>query len=82
MTKLTGLAVLGLVLIIIYSIGATMWIICPQVLIRWADYFGIKIEDKPLEPLFEDEVEEKQIEVEKIRRRKHESQRSREQDSE
>ncbi len=68
MTTLQSLAVLGLVLILIYSVGATMWIICQQVLIRWADYFGIKIEDK-LEPLFENEEEEKQIEVEKIHRR-------------
>ncbi len=68
MTTLQSLAVLGLVLILIYSVGATMWIICPQVLIRWADYFGIKIEDK-LEPLFENKDEEKQIEVEKIHRR-------------
>ncbi len=69
MTTLQSLAVLGSVLILIYSVGATMWIICPQVLIRWADYFGIHIEDKPLEPLFENEEEEKQIEVEKIHRR-------------
>lgn len=69
MTKFEALAVIGLALILIYSIGATMWIICPQVLIRWADYFGITIEDR-LEPLFEDEeTEEKQIEVEEIRRR-------------
>lgn len=69
MTTLQSLAVIGLVLIFIYSVGATMWIICPQVLIRWADYFGIRIEDKPLEPLFENEEEEKQIEVEEIHRR-------------
>lgn len=69
MTTLQSLAVIGLVLIIIYSAGATMWIICPQVLIRWADYFGIKIEDKPLEPLFRNEEEEKQIEVNEIHRR-------------
>ena len=69
MTTLQSLAVIGLVLIIIYSAGTTMWIICPQVLIRWADYFGIKIEDKPLEPLFKNEEEEKQIEVNEIHRR-------------
>ena len=69
MTTLQALAVLGLTLILIYSVGATMWIICPQVLIRWADYFGIHIEDKPLEPLFQNEEEEKQIEVEEIHRR-------------
>ena len=67
--KLLDLAVLGLILILIYSVGATMWIICPQVLIRWADYFGITIEDKPLEPLVNVTAEEKQIEVEKIHRR-------------
>ncbi len=70
MTKSESLAVLGLVLILIYSVGATMWIICPQVLIRWADYFGIRIKDKPLEPPVEmTSKEEKQIEVEKIHRR-------------
>lgn len=69
MTKSEALAIIGLVLIFIYSVGATMWIICPQVLIRWADYFGIRIEDKPLEPLFKNEEEEKQIEVEEIHRR-------------
>ena len=68
MNELADLAILGLILILIYSIGATMWIICPQVLIRWADYFGITIEDKPLEPLVSVTAEEKQIEVEKIRR--------------
>ena len=68
MTTLQALAVLGLALILIYSVGATMWIICPQVLIRWADYFGIHIEDKPLEPLFENEEEEKQIEVKELKR--------------
>lgn len=68
MTKSEAIAVIGLALIFLYSVGATMWIICPQVLIRWADYFGIKIEDK-LEPLFENEEEEKQIEVEEIHRR-------------
>jgi len=68
MTTREAIAIIGLILILIYSIGATMWIICPQVLIRWADYFGIKIEDKPLEPLVSVTAEEKQIEVEKIRR--------------
>lgn len=66
--KLLDLAVLGLILILIYSIGATMWIICPQVLIRWADYFGITIEDKPLEPLVSVTAEEKQIEVKELKR--------------
>lgn len=69
MTTREAIAVMGLVLILIYAVGMTMWIICPQVLIRWADYFGITIEDKPLEPLFEEQTEEKQIEVEKIHRR-------------
>ena len=70
MTQSEALAVIGLVLIIIYSAGTTMWIICPQVLIRWADYFGIRIEDKPLETLVEMTAEEeKQIEVEEIHRR-------------
>ena len=70
MTTREAIAVMGLVLILIYAVGMTMWVFCPQVLIRWADYFGITIEGKPLEPLFEDEeTEEKQIEVEKIHRR-------------
>lgn len=69
MNELTNLAILGLILILIYSIGTTMWIICPQVLIRWADYFGITIEDKPLEPLVNVTAEEKQIEVKEIHRR-------------
>lgn len=68
MTQATSLAILFLVLAIIYCIGATMWIICPQVLIRWADYFGITIEDKPLEPLVNVTAEEKQIEVKEIKR--------------
>ena len=69
MTTREAIAIIGLILILIYSVGATMWIICPQVLIRWADYFGITIEDKPLEPLVNVTAEEKQIEVEKIHRR-------------
>ncbi len=68
MTTREAIAIIGLILILIYSIGATMWIICPQVLIRWADYFGIKIEDKPLEPLVSVTAEEKQIEVKEIKR--------------
>lgn len=68
MTTREAIAIIGLILILIYSIGATMWIICPQVLIRWADYFGIKIEDKPLEPLVNVTAEEKQIEVKEIKR--------------
>ena len=69
MTTREAIAIIGLILILIYSIGATMWIICPQVLIRWADYFGVRIKDKPLEPLVNVTAEEKQIEVEKIHRR-------------
>lgn len=68
MTTREAIAIIGLILILIYSIGATMWIICPQVLIRWADYFGITIEDKPLEPLVNVTAEEKQIEVKEIKR--------------
>lgn len=68
MTTREAIAIIGLILILIYSIGATMWIICPQVLIRWADYFGIRIEDKPLEPLVNVTAEEKQIEVKEIKR--------------
>lgn len=68
MTTREAIAIIGLILILIYSIVATMWIICPQVLIRWADYFGITIEDKPLEPMIEQQTEKKQIEVEEIRR--------------
>lgn len=69
MTTREAIAVLGLVLILIYAVGMTMWVFCPQVLIRWADYFGVRIKDKPLETLFENDEEEKQIEVEKIHRR-------------
>lgn len=68
MTTREAIAIIGLIMILIYSIGATMWIICPQVLIRWADYFGITIEDKPLEPLVNVTAEEKQIEVKEIKR--------------
>lgn len=68
MTTREAIAIIGLILILIYSIGATMWIICPQVLIRWADYFGITIEDKPLEPLVSVTAEEKQIEVKELKR--------------
>ena len=69
MTTREAIAIIGLILILIYSVGATMWIICPQVLMRWADYFGVRIKDKPLEPMFEEQEEEKQIEVEEIHRR-------------
>ncbi len=68
MTTREAIAIIGLILILIYSVGATMWIICPQVLIRWADYFGITIEDKPLEPLVNVTAEEKLIEVKEIKR--------------
>lgn len=68
MTTREAIAIIGLILILIYSIGATMWIICPQVLIRWADYFGIQIKDKPLEPLVSVTAEEKQIEVKELKR--------------
>lgn len=62
--KLPDLAILFLILAIIYCIGATTWIICLQVLIRWVDYFEITIEDKPLEPLVSVQ-QKKQIEIEK-----------------
>lgn len=68
MTTREAIAIIGLILILIYSIVATIWIICPQVLMRWADYFGIQIKDKPLEPLFENDEEENQIEVKELKR--------------
>lgn len=65
---MTVIALMGLAGIIIYAVIMTLWVFCPRVLIRWADYFGVQIEEKEISPLFEDEVEEKQIEVKEIRR--------------
>lgn len=60
--------------LLIYSVGATMWIICPQVLLRWADYFGIRIEDKPLEPLFKNEEEKNKLKLKRYIGGKHDKQ--------
>ena len=65
---MTAIALMGLAGIIIYAAIMTLWVFCPRLLIRWADYFGVQIEEKEISPLFEDEIEEKQIEVKEIRR--------------
>lgn len=65
---MTVIVLMGLTGIIIYSVIMTLWVLCPMLLIRWADYFGIRIEKKEISPLFEDEVEEKQIEVKELKR--------------
>lgn len=65
---MTVIVLTGLAGIIIYAVIMTLWVFCPRLLIRWADYFGIRIEGKEISPLFEDKIEEKQIEVKEIRR--------------
>ena len=65
---MTVIALMGLAGIIIYAVIMTLWVFCPRVLIRWADYFGVQIKEKEISPLFEDEVEEKQIEVKELKR--------------
>ena len=65
---MTAIVLTGLAGIIIYAVIKTLWVFCPRLLIRWADYFGISISEKEISPLFEDEIEEKQIEVKEIRR--------------
>ena len=65
---MTVIVLMGLTGIIIYSVIMTLWVLCPMLLIRWADYFGVQIEEKEISPLFEDEVEEKQIEVKELKR--------------
>lgn len=54
--------------VLIYAAVATMWILRPQTVIRWAKYFAIKIKDprNNIRPLFESDLEEKQIEVKKL----------------
>lgn len=64
---MTVIALMGLAGIIIYAVIKTLWVFCPRLLIRWADYFGISISEKEISPLFEDEVEEKQIEVKELK---------------
>ena len=68
MTLSVMIAIMGLGVIIGYCIVMTLLAFCPQVLIRIADIFGIRIREKENSPLFEDEIEEKQIEVKEIRR--------------
>ena len=65
---MTAIVLTGLAGIIIYAVIKTLWVFCPRVLIRWADYFGVQIEEKEISPLFEDEIEEKQIEVKELKR--------------
>lgn len=62
------ITILALICVIIYSVIATMWIFCPQVLIRWADYFAIKIKNPQdnLAPIFVDEDKDKPIEVKEV----------------
>ena len=64
---MTVIALMGLAGIIIYAVIKTLWVFCPRLLIRWADYFGVQIEEKEISPLFEDEIEEKQIEVKELK---------------
>ena len=65
---MTAIVLTGLAGIIIYAVIMTLWVFCPRVLIRLADYFGIRIEEKEISPLFEDKIEEKQIEVKELKR--------------
>lgn len=68
MTFLLELTILALAVVVIYAAVATMWILRPQTVIRWAKYFAIKIKDprNNIRPLFESDLEEKQIEVKKL----------------
>ena len=59
----TALAMIGLVVMIVYSIIMTLWAFFPKTLIRWADYFAIPIKEQELRPLLEGEEKEKSIEV-------------------
>ena len=68
MTMSVMIAIMGLGVIIGYCIVMTLWVFCPRVLIRIADIFGVQIEEKEISPLFEDEVEEKQIEVKELKK--------------
>lgn len=70
MTFWLELTILLLLVVIVYAAVATMWILRPQTVIRWANYFAIKIKDPRdnIRPIFVIESEEKQVEVKEIRR--------------
>lgn len=63
MPTLTAIAMIGLVVMIVYSIIMTLKVFFPKTLIRWADYFAIPIKEQDLSPLLEGEGKEKSIEV-------------------
>ncbi len=63
MPTLTAIAMIGLVVMIVYSIIMTLKVFFPKTLIRWADYFAIPIKEQELSPLIEGEEKEKSIEV-------------------
>ena len=63
MPTLTAIAMIGLVVMIVYSIIMTLKVFFPKTLIRWADYFAIPIKEQDLSPLLEGEDKEKSIEV-------------------
>ena len=58
-----AIAMVGLVVLIGYSIIMTLYVFFPKTLIRWADYFAIPIKEQELRPLLEGEEKEKSIEV-------------------
>ena len=47
---MTAIVLTGLAGIIIYAVIKTLWVFCPRLLIRWADYFGVQIEEKEPAP--------------------------------
>ena len=59
----TAIAMIGLVVMIVYSIIMTLKVFFPKTLIRWADYFAIPIKEQELRPLLEGEEKEKSIEA-------------------
>ena len=63
MPTLTAIAMVGSVVMIVYSIIMTLKVFFPKTLIRWADYFAIPIKEQELRPLFEGEEKGKSIEV-------------------
>ena len=63
MPTLTAIAMIGLVVMTVYSIIMTLKVFFPKTLIRWADYFAIPIKEQELRPLLEGEEKEKSIEV-------------------
>ena len=63
MQTMTAIVMIGLVVLIGYSIIMTLYVFFPKTLIRWADYFAIPIKEQELRPLLEGEDKEKSIEV-------------------